>query len=148
MKKQIITACVCACLLLPAGGIAGGFDMNPGKWEFTTTVTMPMMPQPQTTTTTECITKEEAKQDPMANLVDEGKCKILNKKQYGNSLDFEMVCNEGGVNTQGKGQFTTKGNTASGTLEMTMDMPEMPNMPAGPMTMKTSWQGKRIGACE
>lgn len=148
MKKKIITACACACLLLPVGSMAAGFDMNAGKWEFTTTLTMPMLPQPQVTTMTECVTEEEAKQDPMADLVDDGNCKILNRKVQGSSLSFEMECNQQGMITRGKGQFTTKGDTASGSIEMTMDMPEMPNMPAGPMTMNTSWQGKRIGACD
>ena len=148
MKRKIITACTCACLLLPVSSMAANFDMNPGKWEFTTTMTMPMMPQPQVTTMTQCVTEEEAKQDPMADLVDNGNCKILNREMKGSSLSFEMECNQQGMVTKGKGQFTTKGDTASGTIEMTMDMPEMPNMPAGPMTMNTSWQGKRIGACD
>ena len=148
MKKKIITACACACLLLPVGSIAAEFDMNAGKWEFTTTLTMPMLPQPQVTTMTECVTEEEAKQDPMADLVDDGNCKILNRKVQGSSLSFDMECNQQGMVTRGKGQFTTKGDTASGSIEMTMDMPEMPNMPAGPMTMNTSWQGKRIGVCD
>lgn len=151
MKNLSITVCTCACLLLPAAGMAAKFDMNPGKWEFTTTMTMPMLPQPRTTTSTECITEEEAKQDPLADLIDDDNCKILNKKIKGSSLEFEMECNEGGMTTRGKGLFTAQKNTASGTIEMIMEMPEMPNMPnmpSGPMTMKTSWQGKRIGACE
>ena len=151
MKKLILTACGCACLLLPVSTIAGDLEMNHGKWEFTTTMTMPMFPQPQVTTMTECITEEEARQDPMADLVDGGSCKILNRKMTGNSLNFEMECNEGGMVTRGKGQFTTKGDTASGFIEMTMDIPDMPNMPdmpTGPMQMTTSWQGKRIGVCE
>ena len=148
MKKLSITACTCACLLLPAISMAAKFNMNPGKWEFTTTMAMPMLPQPQTTTSTECITEEEARQDPLANLVDEGNCKILNKKIKGSSLEFEMECNEGGMKTKGKGVFTANKNTASGSMEMIMEMPAMPNMPSGPMGMKTSWQGKRIGACD
>ena len=129
--------------------MAAGFDMNPGKWEFTTTVTMPMLPQPQISTMTECITEEEAKQDPLKDLVDEGSCRVTNKKIEGNTFHFEMNCTqEGGMVTKGKGQFSAKGDNASGSIEMTMDMPQMPNMPAGPMTMNTSWQGKRIGSCD
>ena len=151
MKKIIISACGCACLLLPLSTMAGDFDMDHGKWEFTTTLTMPMFPQPQVTTTTECITEEEAKQDPMTNLINDGSCTILNKKKSGSTLDFAMECNEGGITSRGKGQFTARGKTASGFMEMTMDMPAMPNMPdmpTGPMKMTTSWTGKRIGACE
>lgn len=151
MKNKSITVCIAACLLLPAGSFAASFDMNPGKWEFTTTTNMPMLGEPQVDTTTECITEEEAKKDPMKDLVDDGNCKILNKKMNGSSLEFEMECAHEGVVTRGKGHFTGKGDSASGSIEMTMDMPQMPNMPnmpAGPMTMTTSWQGKRIGACD
>lgn len=151
MKKLILTACGCACLLLPVNSIAA-FDMNHGKWEFTTTMTMPMLPQPQVTTTTECITKEEAEQDPMADLVDSGNCKVTKQKTKGDTMTFEMECNESGMIMHGKGTFVGKGDTASGSTEMTMEMPEMPNMPAGmptgPMTTTTTWEGKRVGTCE
>ncbi len=149
MKKQIITACL--LILIPTAGIAGSFTMNPGKWEFTTSMTMPMFPAPQVTTDTECITKEDAERDPIDDLLSDGNCRVINKKQTKSSMTFEMECTNEGVISRGKGQFSSKGNSASGSMDLTMEipnMPAMPNMPAGPMTMKTTWQGKRIGACD
>ncbi len=120
--------------------------MNPGKWEFTTTVSMPMMKAPQVTTNTECVTKEEAERDPLANLTNIGKeCTITEKKMSGARLDYTMECNQQRMISKGKGYFSSQGDTASGAMEMTMDMP---GMPSGPMIVKTSWQARRIGACD
>ena len=141
MKHSILLA---AWLLLPTAAMADSFTMNPGKWEFTTSMTMPMFPKPQITTTTDCITEEEATKDPISDLVNDGNCRILNRKKKGNRLSFEMECRNEGTTSRGKGHFISKGNSASGSMEMTIKMPQMP---AGTMTMKTSWQGKRIGAC-
>jgi hypothetical protein len=152
MKKQSIIVFVCGCLLLPATGFAASFHMNPGKWQFVTTVSMPMLPAPQVTTNTECVTREEAERDPLANLTNIGKdCKITEKKMSGARLDYTMECNQQGMITKGKGSFIGQGDTASGSMEMNMNMPEMPaNMPGmstGSMTVKTSWQARRIGPC-
>lgn len=155
MPKKSITVLICSCLLLPAAGFAASFHMNPGKWEFVTTVSMPMMPAPQVTTNTECVTKEEAERDPLANLTNIGKdCTITNKTMTGARLNYTMECHQQGMITKGKGSFTSQGDTASGAMEMTMQMPEgmpagMPGMMAnGAMTVKTSWQARRIGACD
>jgi hypothetical protein len=106
----------------------------------------------QVTTTIECITEEEANQDPMAELVEGGNCKVTNQKTKGDTMSYEMECTEDEMTMHGKGTFVGKGNTASGSTEMTMEIPKIPNMPAGmptgPMTTTTTWEGKRIGACE
>ena len=148
-KRMLVLACY--CLLLPATALAGGYSMNPGKWTFTTTITMPMLTAPQVSTNTECVSKEEAQRDPLANMVDVGSCTITKKEMHGTNLDFEMECNEKGMASKGKGHFSAQGNTVSGSMEMTMDMPTMqgmPGMPTGPMKMTTSWKGQRIGACD
>ncbi len=154
MQKKSILVLACCCLLLPAAALAGGYSMNPGKWQFTTTVTMPMLPAPQVSTNTECVSKEEAERDPLANLVDVGNCTITKKEMHGANLDFEMECNEKGMTSKGKGHFSAHGNTVSGSMEMSMEMPKMegaqgiPGMPTGPMKITTSWKGERIGACD
>jgi len=151
MKKYTPFVAVCALFFFSSPGRTAGFTMNPGQWEFTTTMTMPMLPQPQTTTSSECISKEEAQKDPLADLVDSGNCAILNKKISGNTLHFTMKCTNDGMVTEGSGTFTGQKNTASGSVVMTMNMPQManmPNMPSGPMTMTTRWQGKRTGNCK
>ncbi len=128
---------------------AEGPNIKPGKWEIKTTATMPMMPEAKVTTQTECITPEEAS-DPLAAIIEEGTCKVLNKEENGNTLEFEVECEgEMGMKMNGKGLFTANGTTASGNMEMTMNMPaNMPQMGGQSMKMTQEWEGKRIGDCD
>ncbi len=129
--------------------LAEGPNIKPGKWEIKTTVNMPMMPEAKVTTQTECVTPEEAS-DPLAAIMEEGICKVLNKKESSNTIEFEVEC-EGdmGMKMNGKGRFTANGTTASGNMEMTMNMPaNMPQMGGQSMKMTQEWEGKRIGDCD
>ena len=152
MKKVFVVLIATIVPLLFAKVVmAEGTNIKPGKWEIKTTVTMPMMPEAKVTTQTECITPEEAS-DPLASIMEEGTCKVLNKKESGNTIEFEVEC-EGdmGMKMNGKGRFTANGNgtTASGKMEMTMNMPQnMPQMGGQSMKMNQEWEGKRIGNCD
>jgi hypothetical protein len=128
--------------------LAEGQNIKPGKWEIKTTVTMPMMPEANVTTQTECITLEEAS-DPLAAIMEEGNCKVLNKKESGNTIEFEVEC-DGGMDRKmnGKGHFTANRTTASGKMEMTMNMPQMGGQGGQSMKMTQEWEGKRIGDCD
>ncbi len=154
MQKKSITVLTLACLLLPAAGFAASFHMNPGKWEFSTTVIMPMLPAPQTSTTIECVSKEEAEKDPLASLKDIGdECHVTDKKIKGSRLEYVIKCDQQGMTSTGKGYFEAQGDTASGAMEMSMQMPEgmpagMPGMASGAMSIKTTWQARRIGKCD
>ena len=136
-------------LLFAKAVLAEGPNIKPGKWEIKTTVTMPMMPEPKVTTLTECITPEEAS-DPLAAIMEEGTCKVFNKEESGNTLKFELECEgEMGMKMTGKGHFTANGTTASGKMEITMNMPQnMPQMGGQSMTMTQEWEGRRIGDCD
>jgi hypothetical protein len=151
MKKIFAALIVTITMLFFAKVVmAKGPDLKPGKWEFTTTATMPMMAEAKVTTQTECITLEEAESDPLAAVIEEGTCKVLNKKESGNTLEFEIECEgEMGMNMTGKGHFTANGTTASGKMEMTMNMPQnIPQMGGQSMKMIQEWKGKRIGDCD
>lgn len=153
MRKPIITILfICLMLLISSPVWSGGPTMKPGKWEFTTTITMPMMAQPQTMTNIECITQEQAQDDPLGALLKEGMCQLVSKKVRGNRIDFEVSCqSDKNVTSTGKGHFTTLGDTASGEMEVVMNMPKMANMPnmeGREMKMEQSWKGRRIGACD
>ena len=150
MKKVFAALIVTiAMLFIVKVVMAEGPDIKPGKWEIKTTVTMPMMPEAKVTTQTECITPEEAS-DPLAAIIEEGTCKVLSKEESGNTLKFELECEgEMDMKMNGNGHFTANGTTASGKMEMTMNMPQdIPQM--GGQSMKTTqeWEGKRIGNCD
>jgi Protein of unknown function (DUF3617) len=149
MKKVFAALIVTIAMLFFVKVVmAEGPDIKPGKWEFTTTVTMPMMPEAKVTTQTECVTLEEAS-DPLAAIIEEGTCKVLNKEESGNTLKFELECEgEMDMKMRGKGHFTANGTTASGKMEMTMNMQQMGGQGSQSMKMTQEWEGKRIGDCD
>jgi len=150
MKKVFAALIVTIAMLFIVKVVkAEGPDIKPGKWEITTTATMPMTPEAKITTQTECITLEDAS-DPLAAIIEKSTCKVLNKKQNGNTLEFEVECDGGmGMKMNGKGQFTANGTTASGKMEMTMNMPQnVPQMGGQSMKMTQEWKGRRIGDCD
>ncbi|WP_028584867.1 DUF3617 domain-containing protein [Desulfogranum mediterraneum] len=122
--------------------LASEFSMQSGKWEFSHTLKMSSLPQPVVEVSSECITPEEASQDPLADFVDGGNCTISKRKVDGDRISFELECREEGIISRGKGELRGQGNTVSGFVEMTMDNP------GGPMKVSTRWQGKRLGSCQ
>ncbi len=146
-----IAISIIALAALAAPASAAGPNINPGKWQFDTSIMM--MGQPQKQSETKCITKEEAEADPLATIIEEGRCKVLSQTETGDSLEFEVECKgdpKMPMKMRGKGKFTGNGDTASGSMDVNVEMPEMPNMPQmqGNMTMKQTWEGKRLGACD
>ena len=147
MKKVFAALIVTIAMLFSVKVVmAEGPDIKPGKWEFTTTVTMPMMPEAKVMTMTKCITAEEVNSGLLAAMIEDVACKVLNKEESGNTIKFEVECDGGmDMKMRGNGYFTAKGTTASGKMEMTMNIPEM----GGQSTKMTQeWESKRIGNCD
>ena len=150
MKKVFVMLLATILSLLFAKVVlAEGTNLKPGKWEFKTTSIIPMMPDPQIMTNTKCITAEDAGRDPLAAMVEEGKCRVLNKEENGNTIEFEVECDGGtDMKMNGKGHFTANGTTASGKMEMTMNVPQMGDQGGQSMKITQEWEGKRIGNCD
>jgi hypothetical protein len=147
MKKVFVALIVTIAMLFFVKVVmAEGPDIKPGKWEITTTVTMPMMPEAKVMTMTKCVTAEEVNSGFLAAMIEDDICKVLNKEETGNTIKFEVECDGGmDVKMRGNGSFTTKGTTASGKMEMTMNIPQM----GGQSTKMTQeWESKRIGNCD
>lgn len=153
-RTSIIALTATVACALAGAAFADGPNLEPGKWEFETKSVMPMAPAPRTQTETRCITSEEARADPLAAMVEEDRCKVLSQARTADSITFEIECDgdpKMKMKMRGKGTFTASGDSASGRMDMTVDMPAMPNMPpqmAGTMTMTQTWSGKRLGDCD
>ncbi len=144
MKKLFAVLIVAIVPLLFANVVsAESMNIKPGKWQYKITSRSPMMPDAQVMTDTKCITAEEAKSDPLTTLLEDNVCKVLSKEQSGNTIKFELECEAGmGNKMRGNGVFTANGTTASGKMEMTMNMGDQS------MKMTQEWEGKRIGNCD
>ncbi len=147
MKSALaMIAVILAILFATQAVLAEGPHLEPGKWQFTVTINVPMMEEPQVITDTKCITEEETKKDPLADMIEEGMCKVIKKEVSGATVEFEVEC-QGDMNVKstGKGHFTSDGTTVSGEMEITMEMPQMGGKT---MTSTQKWEGKRLGDCD
>lgn len=148
MKKTSLIAWACGIACALAGPArADGLNVTPGKWEFETKSVTPMATGPSSQSETRCITSEEAKEDPLAAMVKEDRCKVLSRTKTGDSVSFEVECDgdpKMKMKMRGKGSFTASGDSASGRMDVAMDMPQM----ASKMTMTQTWSGKRLGECD
>ena len=132
-------------LVLATLAVAGGPNMNPGKWEITTKVEMPGMPMKMPPiTTTRCMTKDDLifKQAPQPGMPQNANnpCKITNSEIKGDTVIWDMVC-EGDNKMVTHGEITYHGDTMEGFIKMTGQGKQRP-----PMTLKLS--GKRVGPCD
>lgn len=140
-SPQILLFMVFTILIAIGMNSAQALEIKEGKWGITTEFTMPMASTPRVEYTEDCI---EEGFDPVAEMLDGGieGCEIVPSQDSATMLDVTMQCvipNAGTMN--GKILFLVKGDTASGQVDMEMDM--------GGMTMNISgtWNGEYLGAC-
>lgn len=122
------------------------YNINPGMWETTSKMDVTGVPpelaammKKAPKVEKECVKTKSYDFDPGKQT--QG-CTIKSKKHSNNKLSWEMSCDSQGSQATGKGEVNFKGDTASGWIEI-----DMPSGPAGPMKMKHTFEGKRLGAC-
>lgn len=139
---QLMRLAVLVAVASSLASSALAFEIEPGKWETTTTVKMPMMPEGRTNTEVQCVTREEAESDFLDTLKSDGACKIVERKETGDTLEFQMECPSEHGSATGEGRYVSDGTSGSGTMKMTMRMGEQT------MTMESSFTSKRVGDCD
>lgn len=134
---SFVLVIITLCLLLPFAAFAAP-DMQPGRWEITSTIEMPGMAfSIPPTKHTQCITsKDLVPQQPQDN----AQCRILDNKIDGDTVTWKMECDSQGGTMTSLGKIVYHGSSFEGDMETTGGQ-----MPA-PMTMRMS--GKRIGSCK
>ena len=146
MRMSISKACVVALLITaPALVSAETPNINPGQWEYETTMTMSAggqaMPA-RTMKNKDCVRQEDVT-DPDLFGGDELKdCEVSELEQSRSRLRYTLSCPgpDGSPYTM-SADLKLQGDTMEGT--MTGDM----KIPMGPMNMRMELSGKRIGDC-
>ena len=146
MRMSISKACVVALLITaPALVSAETPNINPGQWEYETTMTMSAggqaMPA-RTMKNKDCVRQEDVT-DPDLFGGDELKdCEVSELVQSRSRLRYTLSCPgpDGSPYTM-SADLKLQGDTMEGT--MTGDM----KSPMGPMNMRMELSGKRIGDC-
>lgn len=122
---------------------AAAQQMQPGEWQFTSTVTSPAFPGPQTATFTNCVKKEDAS-DPsrwMGKQDYKSDCKVTPGKKTADSYSWQISCPSS--RTQGSGTVRFSGGTS-----MESDMRMASEQRGRKLEMRTRMTGRRVGPCK
>ena len=140
--KRIEVIAAAALLGVLAAGRADAFRMEPGLWRFTTITNMSFSRETKTETKTKCVTPETA--DDILKELTANSCKIEDRKETADSLQWKMECSEPRYESpmRGTAQITTSGESIDGMMDTSVEIE------GHRMTFKTTWKGRRIGECE
>ena len=123
-------------------GPALGQGLEPGEWDFSSTMTSAMLPKPQSMNFRHCIKKEDAGNPErwMGQKQRETDCKFTPLKKSGDGYSWAMDCPKSKM----KGSGTVK--IGQGTMQSEMRM----SGDAGgkPFEIHTKMTGRRVGACK
>ena len=136
MKNIAAFALCLACA--PAFGQA----LEPGQWQFDSTMASPALPKPQANSVQRCVTKEES-QDPekwMGKTVKEADCKVTMKEKTSTGATWDLVCPKSGMRGPGSARI------GRGTMESEQRMNGEMQGRKFEMLLKTT--GKRLGPCK
>jgi hypothetical protein len=125
-------------ILAAAAPLAHAQPMEPGEWEFVTTIAMPGLPRPQQSGYRACLTRDQAK-DPLQwgrgpNQPED--CRVTTLKLGPQGTSWEMQCPSTGMRGVGKARF------GRGSMESETQIGGGASID---MRMKT--QGRRLGPC-
>ena len=117
------TRCLLFALLAAASLPAAAQNMQPGEWEFTTTMTSPMMQKPQVGSTNKCVSKAEA--DDPASIIGGDQaagCAITRGPSTPGSYSWTIACPKQGVKGDGKASYGP--NKMESEIQMTVELQE------------------------
>lgn len=114
-------------------------QLEPGEWDFATTVTAPGLPKPTSTGSRTCITKEQSR-DPTrwgSNPQQPADCRVTTLKLGPDSLSWEMECPGSGMRGAGKARL------GRGSMESEVQLGSR----VGGIDLRMKTSGRRLGPC-
>ncbi|MGH1538445.1 MAG: DUF3617 domain-containing protein [Gammaproteobacteria bacterium] len=140
LKKSGITTIVALIFSFVFTSLAHAesVQVEPGLWETKSVVTSPAGTQEDVTQ--ECIKESEFSPDSMMDGAPG--CTVTDSSFGSNSMQWAISCQEQGITMTGTGHAESSGDAFTGGMEISA------SFNGQPMNMSTTWQGKRIGACE
>ena len=137
MPNPVVYLAICISLAtLPVPCLAAP-DMQPGRWEITSTLEMPGMAFSMPAAKhVQCITADEM--IPQAQQGN-GKCQVVNQTVHGNVVNWQVSCESDGGTMDSHGEITYHGDSFEGTI--------VTNGSRMPSEMTQKMTGKRLGQC-
>ena len=112
-------------------------DMQPGRWEITSTLEMPGMAFSMPASKhIQCITADQILPQVQQ---ENNKCQIVDQSMHGNIVTWQVQCESGGGSMDSHGEITYHGDSFKGTV--------VTNGSQMPSAMTQKMTGKRIGPC-
>jgi len=140
MRKCLASVAAFAILALAPCLAVAAAGTTPGMWEIKTSSKVKGMPfATPAVTVKECI--KENRSVPF-NSSDNKNCSFSDITSTGSSVTWKSTCKEGDTTTVSKGSITYKGDTFSGTIEVSL----VSGGKTSEMTQTIS--GKRTGDCK
>jgi hypothetical protein len=139
MTTRIVLFAVLAAASLPAA--AQG--MQPGQWQFTTSMTSPIMQQPQIGNVSKCVSKADA-DDPVTLMGGDNAsgCDITRGASTPGSYSWTIACEKQGVTGTGKATFDLT------RIDSEIRMTVAPKEGGQKIEMTNRTQGRYIGPCK
>jgi hypothetical protein len=142
MKYNIAKLALFILGIVSSGVHAGEYDFKPGLWETTSKMEVSGMPKEMAAMMpTAPVTEQDCMTEKDILFNSDKECKYDKKKVSAKQIQFDVICNTPGGQEKGKGEINLNGTKVNGWFEMTS------RGPTGPMTMKSTFSAKYIGAC-
>lgn len=138
MTIKTVLFAVLAAASLPAAAQ----NMQPGQWQFTTTMTSPLMQQPQIGNISKCVSKADA-DDPVSFMGGDNAagCHITRGASAPGSYSWTIACEKQGVSGTGKATFDLT------RIESEIRMTVAPKEGGQKIEMTNRTQGRYLGPC-
>ncbi|SIS75893.1 DUF3617 domain-containing protein [Neptunomonas antarctica] len=142
MKQFMLSAImiIASTTIANTASASDSIPFNAGKWEIVSKATMPMLAQPITNKNIECIKENTLSAAHFAEKT-QGNCHATDVSAAGQNIKWKMACNLNGSQMTGYGNMHVADTYIKGNVTMVMSLQGIN------MDMKTTWEGKRLGAC-
>lgn len=138
MNKNALVMTILVLATVSPSIVLAAPDMQPGKWQITSTIEMPGMAFAMPASThTQCISSEYLVPQTQP---ENDKCQMIENLIDGDTVTWKVKCESKGGTMTSQGRIVYHGGSFEGTVNTTGSQ-----MPSG-MTQKMS--GKRIGDCK
>lgn len=130
----LLTVCVASANF----ALAEGMQVNPGLWETKSQVISPGGTHDNVSQ--DCIKDSEFSPETMMD--NNSGCSVTDSNSDAKSMQWNIQCENQGVAMTGSGHASSTGDTISGGMDINA------NFNGQQVTMKTTWQGTRLGECK
>lgn len=130
----LLTVCVASANF----ALAEGMQVNPGLWETKSQVISPGGTHDNVSQ--DCIKDSEFSPETMMD--NNSGCSVTDSNSDAKSMQWNIQCENQGVAMTGSGHASSTGDTISGGMDINA------NFNGQEVTMKTTWQGTRLGECK